>query len=69
MKNSESLRTLGLALACATIAFSLAVCAQAQTFTTLGNFTGFNDAYPFFGSMVQSTNGKYYGSTVFGGKN
>jgi uncharacterized repeat protein (TIGR03803 family) len=69
MKNSNSLRTLGFALACAAIILSLAVCAQAQTFTTLGNFTGFNGAYPSFGSMVQATNGNYYGSTQYGGKN
>ena len=48
---------------------SFALCAQAQTFTTLGNFTGFNGAYPFFGKIVQSTNGNYYGSTAYGGKN
>jgi len=69
MKSSKFRRTLGLALAYAAFTFSLAVCAQAQTFTTLGNFTGFNGAYPSFGSMVQSTNGNYYGSTEYGGKN
>jgi uncharacterized repeat protein (TIGR03803 family) len=63
----KSLLTLALALAAFT--FSLAMCAQAQTFTTLGNFTGFNGDTPFFGSMVQSTNGHYYGATVYGGKN
>ncbi|MGA7216844.1 MAG: hypothetical protein WBX38_00935 [Candidatus Sulfotelmatobacter sp.] len=31
MKVSKSLLTLGLALACAAITFSLAMCAQAQT--------------------------------------
>jgi uncharacterized repeat protein (TIGR03803 family) len=69
MKAFKSRFTLGLALACAAITFSLAVCAQAQTFTTLGNFTGFNGATPFLGSMVQATNGNYYGSTFYGGKN
>jgi uncharacterized protein (DUF2345 family) len=33
MTNSKSLRSLGLALACAAVTFSLAVCAQAQTFS------------------------------------
>src|SRR5258708_38626171 len=69
MKDSKSRFTLGLALTCAAIILSLTVGAQAQTFTTLGNFTGFNGAYPFFGSMVQATNGNYYGSTLYGGKN
>jgi uncharacterized repeat protein (TIGR03803 family) len=68
MTNSKSLSTLGLALASAVFTFSLAVCAQAQTFTTLGAFTGFNGTAPFFGSMVQDTNGNYYGSTINGGK-
>ena len=65
----KSLLNLGLTISCAAITLSVAVCAQAQTFTTLGNFTGFNGASPFFGSMVQSTNGNYYGSTFYGGKN
>jgi uncharacterized repeat protein (TIGR03803 family) len=69
MRNSKSQFTLGFALACAAITLSLAVCAPAQTFTTLGNFTGFNGAVPFLGSMVQATNGNYYGSTFYGGKN
>ena len=69
MKNSKSVRTLCLALACAAIALSLTVGAQAQTFTTLGNFTGFNGEIPLFGSMVQATNGNYYGATLYGGKN
>ncbi len=69
MKVSKSLFTLGLALACAALTFGLAVCAQAQTFTTLAAFTGLNGEVPFFGPMVQDTNGNYYGSTVGGGKN
>jgi uncharacterized repeat protein (TIGR03803 family) len=51
------------------ITFGLAVCAQAQTFTTLGNFTGFNGEAPLFGDMVQATNGNYYGAAADGGKN
>jgi hypothetical protein len=48
------LTLLRLTLACAAITLSLAVCAQGQTFTTLGNFTGFNGDAPFFGNMVQA---------------
>ncbi len=69
MKHSKSRFTLALTLACAAITLGLAVCAQAQTFTTLGAFNGSNGTAPFFGSMVQDTNGNYYGSTFYGGKN
>jgi uncharacterized repeat protein (TIGR03803 family) len=67
MKGSKFSLTFKLALACAALPFSLAVSAQAQTFTTLAAFNGLNGELPFFGSMVQSTNGNYYGSTVDGG--
>jgi uncharacterized repeat protein (TIGR03803 family) len=69
MKSSRSRFTLVLALACAAITFGLAVRAQAQTFTTLAAFNGLNGEAPFFGSMVQDTNGHYYGSTFYGGEN
>jgi uncharacterized repeat protein (TIGR03803 family) len=48
---------------------SLASCVEAQTFTTLGNFVGFNGSTPFFGNLVQATNGNYYGAAGYGGKN
>src|SRR5260370_389089 len=66
MKNSKSLSTLGLGLACAAITFSLAVCAQAQTVTYLAKFGGNNGSEPF-GSAVQATYGNFYGTTAFGG--
>jgi hypothetical protein len=69
MKGSKSLLTLGLVLACAGFALRLAVCAQAQTFTTLAAFNGVNGEAPFFGSMVQDTNGNYYGASFYGGQN
>jgi uncharacterized repeat protein (TIGR03803 family) len=62
MRNSKSLRTLGIALACAAITFSLAVCAQAQTLTY---FAQFNGAYPY-GSLVQATDGNFYGAANLG---
>jgi uncharacterized repeat protein (TIGR03803 family) len=68
MKRSRSPLTLSVALACAAITFTLAVRAQAQTFTTLGDFNGFNGADPTFGSMVQATDGNYYGSAQYRGK-
>jgi uncharacterized repeat protein (TIGR03803 family) len=63
MKGSKSLLTFGFALAVLT--FSLAVCAPAQTFTTLASFDGVNDSSPF-DSLIQSTNGNFY-ATAFGG--
>jgi uncharacterized repeat protein (TIGR03803 family) len=69
MKDSKFLITLKLALACAAITFSLAVCAQAQTFTTLAAFNGVNGNAPFFGSLAQDTNGNYYGASFYGGQN
>ncbi len=66
MQASKSLLTLGFALACAAITFSLAVCAQAQTVTDLANFNGQTGDGPF-GSVMQATNGRFYGTTVAGG--
>jgi uncharacterized repeat protein (TIGR03803 family) len=55
-------------LAALAITFSLAVSAQAQTFTNLAAFNGVNGAYPNFGSLIQATNGNYYGTTQQGGR-
>jgi uncharacterized repeat protein (TIGR03803 family) len=57
-----------LLLAALAIIFSLAVRAQAQTFTNLANFNGTNGEYPYYGSLIQATNGAYYGTTNQGGK-
>jgi uncharacterized repeat protein (TIGR03803 family) len=59
MKSSRSLLALGAALGCAAFTFSLAVRAQAQTFTVLANFNRIN-AYPPTGTFVQGTDGKLY---------
>jgi uncharacterized repeat protein (TIGR03803 family) len=70
MRNSKALLTLGLALACAAFTFSLAVCAQAQTFTSLYSFcskTGCTDGSGPFGNLVQGTDGDIYGITETGG--
>jgi uncharacterized repeat protein (TIGR03803 family) len=66
MKPTNSFLTLGLALACAAITFSLAVRAQAQTLTFLANFDGTNGLQPF-GSVMQATDGNFYGTTTNGG--
>lgn len=59
MKTSKSQFVLSLALACAAITFSLAVRAQAQTLTYIGEFNGTNGKYP--GPLVQGTDGNFYG--------
>src|ERR1700722_17769037 len=55
------------AVALAAIILGLAVCAQAQTFTTLSSFDSDNGSFPQYGSLVQATNGNYYGTTYYGG--
>ena len=66
MKRSKALLTLGFALACAAITFGLGVCAQAQTVTNLANFDRETGDAPF-GSVIQATNGRFYGATFAGG--
>lgn len=63
MKNSKSLLTI--ALGCAALTFSLAVCAQAQTVTYLAHFNGANGAEP--GPITQAPDGNFYGTTFAGG--
>ena len=66
MRGSKSSFAFGLALACAAITLSLAVRAQAQTFSYLANFDGANGYQPF-GSVIQATDGNFYGTTTNGG--
>jgi uncharacterized repeat protein (TIGR03803 family) len=67
MNLTQSSVAFRAATALAAITLSLAVCAQAQTFTTLANFDGDNGGSPQYGSLVQATNGNYYGTTQYGG--
>ena len=69
MNSTKRLLTFRAVLAVAALAFSLAVGAQAQTFTTLANFSGGNGESPYYGTLIQATNGNYYGTTHNGGKN
>jgi uncharacterized repeat protein (TIGR03803 family) len=66
MKGSRSSVSLAFALACAAITFSLTVSAQAQTVADLANFNGQTGDGPF-GSVMQATDGRFYGTTVAGG--
>ena len=65
MKGSRSLLTLGFALACAALTLSLAVRAQAQTVTDFANFDGVDGARPFGQTVMQATNGRFYGTTTY----
>jgi uncharacterized repeat protein (TIGR03803 family) len=46
--------------------WGFALSAYGQTFTTLAQFNGVNGAYPT--SIVQATDGNFYGATTFGGE-
>jgi uncharacterized repeat protein (TIGR03803 family) len=63
------MRFFHVVLTAAAATLVLAVCAQAQTFSTLGNFISSNGNEPYYGSLIQATNGNYYATTYWGGKN
>ena len=58
---------LALALACTAFTFNLAVCAGAQTVTDFANFNGVNGHLAQGQTIVQATNGRFYGTTASGG--
>jgi uncharacterized repeat protein (TIGR03803 family) len=66
MNSSRVFRTLCLALACAAITFSLAVCAKAQTVDFLSQFTG-NQGHAI--TVIQGTDGNFYGAATNGAYN
>ncbi len=70
MNVSHSMMNLpGWKMSCAVALFcgAIAGVASAQTFTTLITFDGTNGAYPEYGSLVQGTDGNFYGTTADGG--
>jgi uncharacterized repeat protein (TIGR03803 family) len=48
-------------------AMVLVVAAQAQTFTSLVSFDGANGSRPGLGALVQGLDGRFYGTTLYGG--
>jgi len=44
-----------------------AVASSAQTLTTVANFNGTNGQNPYLGSLIQGTDGNFYGTTYYGG--
>ena len=49
------------------LCFALPRLGEAQTFTTLANFTGSNGSNPLFAPLVQGTDGNLYGTASAGG--
>ena len=48
---------------------AMATASPAQTFKTLVNFDGTNGATPVYTSLIQGTDGDFYGTTIGGGAN
>lgn len=67
MKGSRSIfLPVGFAVACAALTFTAAVSAPAQTVTFVAGFTHTNGDGPS-GSVIQGTDGNFYGTTSSGG--
>ncbi len=49
------------------VILGMAIAAPAQTFTSLASFNGANGANPGLGSLIQGTDGNFYGMTINGG--
>jgi hypothetical protein len=46
---------------------TMAITSPAQTYKTLVSFNGTNGAYPYPMSLIQGTDGNFYGTTIQGG--
>jgi len=69
MRNAQGNRGWAAVVAVIVTALTAAVAAPAQTFTTLLDFNSKNGGYPYFGPLVQGTDGNLYGATTYGGNN
>jgi uncharacterized repeat protein (TIGR03803 family) len=67
MKSFKPSSALTLALACVALTFNLTVTAQAQTVANFANFDGVDGARPFGQTVMQATNGRFYGTTPYMG--
>jgi uncharacterized repeat protein (TIGR03803 family) len=67
VKTARYSQLLVLALALASVTFSLGVCAQAQTETTLYNFAGTTDGAEPYSGVIADAAGNLYGTTESGG--
>ncbi|MGC1371072.1 MAG: choice-of-anchor tandem repeat GloVer-containing protein [Candidatus Sulfotelmatobacter sp.] len=56
-------------MAGAVLLLCAAAIAHAQTFTTLVNFDGVNGSGPYLGSLIQGSDGSFFGTTFSGGAN
>ena len=66
MKNAGS--RFAYILLCAFL-IATGVASSAQTFTRLAKFNGTNGEWPLYGSLIQGTDGNFWGTTEFGGSN
>src|ERR1700678_3133233 len=66
MIRTKVIETLALAIVSVAAAYTIA---YGQTPVTLVNFDITNGDFPYFGSLVQATNGYLYGATYEGGAN
>src|SRR5581483_9033045 len=61
------LSQLKWAFALALICAAMGVTARAQKYSTVASFNGVNGADPYYGSLIQGTDGYLYGTTTSGG--
>ena len=69
-RQKDSMGKIGLTkIASIVVGFCVAsaIASSAQTFTRLTKFNGSNGQWPYYGSLIQGTDGNFWGTTSFGG--